>query len=425
MVGVGLVEHIPLVDELARGAHDIGDVRERAAGDFPLPRRAPQRLDRSRQVPPARPDQHMPAHVQPVIPHPPQPCQRLRLRETGTPLAGPRRPLQIVLRARGIEQLEDFLPVDAVVRRVVHDPRHLQRRTEMKRRRALLHPYRCPRHRPPGRIHHRHREIALADRLDARKRRRPPRRARLPPEVGRTRLRQRRDRHALPIVHAIEAAELDRLPLETKTKHHLARVRRVIRPKRERHEKLLPLARQHRMRALEALGVVGRRLLHHPPRRRRTRLITRRHRPRHKPHQPHVALRHRPIHRRPSPPPNSPPPGTRSPTAATHPPASRSATPACNRVPLRPPASRGRCCRSAATRSAAASRSTAAPPDSPSGTGRSPAGRTPRRPTTAGNRTFSCRPSHPLPPPRTSRSRVTPRRPAPRPPWWPPPGSPG
>jgi hypothetical protein len=235
--------------------------------------------------------------MQPVMPQPREPRRRLRFGIRAAPLARPRRPLQIVFRARGVEQLQNRFPIRAVVRRVVYQPRHLQRRAKVKRALPLLHPHRRARHRFPRGVHHRHREVAFPDLLDPRQRRRPPRRACLASDIRGPRPRQRAHRDALPVVNKIKPADLHRLPFETKSKRHLRRVRRIVRSKRERHKKLLPFTQQ-RVRAFAALVPLRRRFLHHESRIRRARLVTRRHRPRHKPQQPHVALRHRAVHRR-------------------------------------------------------------------------------------------------------------------------------
>jgi hypothetical protein len=162
VVRVGLVQHVPFGDQIARGSDDIRDVRERARRNLALLRRIAQRANCIRQIAPPGPHEHMTTHVQAVILQPGESGESLRFRVTSAPLSVPRRPFEIVFRAGRVEQLESFLPIDAVIHAIADDPSHLERRPKLKRGFLLLHANSGARHRPAFRIDHGDREIAFA-----------------------------------------------------------------------------------------------------------------------------------------------------------------------------------------------------------------------------------------------------------------------
>ena len=105
------------------------------------------RESRSQIVPP-RPDQHMPAHVQAVVFQPRESanvCVRLYPAPHSPIHAGHFKSFSVDAALNN----QHFLPVEAVLRRVADDARHLQGGAELKYRLPLLHAHHRARHQPP------------------------------------------------------------------------------------------------------------------------------------------------------------------------------------------------------------------------------------------------------------------------------------
>lgn len=232
VVRIGLVEDVPLVDEAAGGRDNLRDMRERAGGDFALAGGAAEASDRVGEITPAGPDEDVATHVEAVVLQPREAGDRLRFGEAAAPLTVPRRPLQIVFGAGGVEQFEGFLPVGAVVGAVVDEPGHLERGAKVKRRFCLCDAGRCAGHGASLGIDDDNGEIAFAQRFDAGKGGGAPRGAGFTAGISGPREREAAERNALAVENEIEAAEFDALAFEAESEYDFWRRAPRSRPRR-------------------------------------------------------------------------------------------------------------------------------------------------------------------------------------------------